>query len=70
LLTAKPVDDSSLQRRRIEGADPRHFESACLNRYPAHLTEQVVAIAHAYDYGIDAAQHCVDAIEAAKLGFR
>ena len=48
---------------RSTHTDQGHAEAAFNHRDAARLPEQLVAIAHAHDQRVDAAQHGVDAVE-------
>jgi hypothetical protein len=64
VVRAPPRYRLDLPRRLIHDADPRHPESAGLDRHAAAFAEQLVALAHPDDRRVDAAQHGVHAVEA------
>src|SRR5262249_16046542 len=67
VFRAGPGDGPALARHGIDDADPRHIEIAGLDRHPARLVEQAVALARAQHRRVDAAQHGVDAAQVGDL---
>ncbi len=50
-------------RHPVDHAQPGHAKSPGFHGDPAGLAEQLVAVAHAHDQGVDAAEHGVDAVQ-------
>jgi hypothetical protein len=65
VLASGPMPGGRNQRARlrIQHADPCNRETPCFDCDAAGLLEQLSAVAHAHDRGVDAAQHRVDAVE-------
>ncbi|MEA3221080.1 MAG: hypothetical protein OZX49_02199 [Immundisolibacter sp.] len=56
---------NNLHLAAIDDAYPGHAKPAVLDGDAARLPEQLVPVAHAHDQRIDAAEHCVHAVQAA-----